>query len=108
MSHVHKKMNRMKTKLRKKKIETKKGKGITAIMFDERKDTTKVISRTTDENKNIFEYKKTDNCTVAVFTCESKVKDKGENPCKYLGHCSPTGGSGKELAESVHEHLISY
>ena len=57
------KMRKMKLKLRKKKIEDKKGKKVRGVMFDERKDFTKSLG----ENVNQFEVVKKENCSIVIF-----------------------------------------
>ena len=132
-----KKFTRLAEKIRREKIEKKKGRKIKALMFDERKDLTRVGG---------YNVSREENCTIVIFPGKKnegsevdQTEDHEEEVCQdqhlwhevedevaeqnvqayekirhkvdqgeYLGHCRPESGTGVNLAAAVLSHLESY
>ena len=89
-------VNRLKCQLRKQAVEERKSQSPLAIGLDERKDKTKVLAGEGERGSKRFAVKKEEHCTVIFWPGET-----------YEGHVVPKGGSGKELASSVGDFLVS-
>ena len=124
----NKKLKRMAVKMRERKIEEKKGRVITGVMFDERKDTSRAEDNTTSKKENctviIFpgqnnispedsEVTTSENHEVSDETIEgnnlsSELPFRAQDQGEYLGHCTPLNSTGKGVAEEVLSHLDKY
>ena len=91
-------VNRLRMRLREKKLQESKGKKPFAIGIDERKDSTRVAVGVGVKGKKRYEMKKVENCSVIFWESDDNVvKDE------YVGHVAPSEGTGKGLARAVME-----
>ena len=89
-------VKRLKGQLRKLAVEERKNQSPLAIGLDERKDQTKVLAGEGERGSKRYIKKKEEHCTVIFWPGET-----------YEGHIVPKGGSGRELASSVGDFLVS-
>ena len=89
-------VRRLKGQLRKRAVEERKSQSPLAIGLDERKDNTKVLAGEGERGSKRYAVKKEEHCTVIFWPGET-----------YEGHVVPKGGTGKELASSVGDFLVS-
>ena len=89
-------VKRLKSRLRKKALEERKSQSPLAIGLDERKDLTKTLAGEGERGSKRFIVRKEEHCTVIFWPGET-----------YEGHVVPQGGTGRELASSVGDFLIS-
>ena len=93
---IQSQVNRIRNKLREKKVEESKGKSPVAVGMDERKDATKVAVGVGSKGKERYEIHKVENCSIIYWE-----ESNGEVKSEYVGHVSPGEGTGKGLACAV-------